>query len=78
MSGLIPIYSFPKGNPVDINSLPPDTIFRWIEPYGGGVLDGPIPWGTDLPNGKGKAHGAIAGLDEGNMVVEYHLHVHNN
>ena len=56
MNKQLPIFEYPGGTPVTF--LPPNTEFKWIEPLGGGTLNGPATWGTVRPDGR-PAHGLL-------------------
>ncbi|AGF84824.1 hypothetical protein QJ854_gp958 [Moumouvirus goulette] len=73
MSDLIPVFFYPGGDQIDPINLPRGTIFKWADNLGGGILDGPIPWGTRRPDGK-FAHTAASSMrPDGIQVVEYHF-----
>lgn len=66
---LIPIYYYPGGQLID----PPteNVTYKWMDHLGGGVLPGPIRFGTRRPDGK-LAHNAIATKKKGRTTVEYY------
>lgn len=71
----IPIFVYPGGNPVDPSTLSPDTTYTWVEPLGGGTVDGPLHYGANRPDGK-PAHGGVLTYDaNGNPIVAYHLYI---
>ena len=71
MSNRIPIFQYPGGNLV--RSLTKNTIYKWIDAYGGGKLEAPLEKGTPLPHRSGTAHGGILTRKGGVATVEYHF-----
>lgn len=69
MNKQLPIFEYPGGTPVTF--LPPNTEFKWIEPLGGGTLNGPATWGTVRPDGR-PAHGGVLTYVNTIPRVEYH------
>ncbi len=71
---LIPVHLYPSG---DIFVIPDNTnniTFKWIDPLGGGSLDGPIPYGTLRPDGKPAHHGLVSKSNNGHITIEYYAH----
>jgi hypothetical protein len=69
MSKQLPIFIYPSGQPIS----PPieNVTYKWIDQLGGGILPGPIPFGTIRPDGL-PGHGGVATVKNGHMTVEYH------
>ncbi|ARF12315.1 hypothetical protein Klosneuvirus_4_130 [Klosneuvirus KNV1] len=62
---------YPGGTPQLVNQLPSNTVYKWIDPIGGGTLPGPITWGTLRPDDK-PAHGGVLTYVNNVPTVEYH------
>ena len=67
----MPIYSYPGGKNIYVPQLPQNTIFKWVDPYGGNTVGGPLNWGAVAPNGV-IGHGGIYTNTNGIPLVEYH------
>lgn len=70
MSNQIPIFKYPGGGQVPAPTE--NVIYKWIDPLGGGILPGPITWGTVRPDGDLAHGGALTIAPDGTRIVEYH------
>jgi len=48
MSNPMPIYSYPGGKKIYVPQLPQNTVFKWVDPYGGNTVGGPLNWSQRL------------------------------
>lgn len=71
MSGYMPIYIYPSGNQISVSELPNNTVYKWIDPLGGGQMRGPAHFGDIRPDGD-RGHGGMATCVNGVCTVEYH------
>lgn len=70
----LPVYFYPGG--IQVSPLNDgNTIYKWVDPFGGGSLPGPIRFGTVAPTGI-LAHGGNATINNyGVRTIEYHYAV---
>jgi hypothetical protein len=67
----IPVHVYPSGRQIQI---PMENVtFKWIDPLGGGILPGPITYGTIKPNGKVAHHGIATIATDGHVMIEYYF-----
>jgi hypothetical protein len=68
---LAPVFSYPGGCQVNVQTLPSNTIYKWIDPLGGQHLTGPARFHEMRPDGK-PGHGGIYSVSNGQAFVDYH------
>lgn len=68
----MPVFSYPGGNLVNVNSLPQNTVYKWIDAVGGQYMSSAAKMGDYRPDGK-KGHGGVMTYSSnGTPIVEYH------
>jgi hypothetical protein len=68
----LPIYSFPGGSPMPVPNTSENITYKWIDSLGGGILSGPVTYGTINPNGVPAVVGIATSSPTGHVIIEYH------
>jgi hypothetical protein len=67
----MPVFIYPSGNYVNVNTLPQNTVYKWIDSLGGQQMTAPAKMGDKRPDGK-RGHGGVYTNVDDTPTVEYH------
>ena len=70
MSNYLPIYSIL--DQINVNEIPSNSIYGWLNPFGGNTFSGSAQWNSICQNGKNANKEGAIHDDNGLYNIEYH------